>query len=411
MLFGSTTLEVAIGMVFVYLLLSLLCSAINEYIEATLNYRGKNLRKGIEMLLNDQGLGEQHVGWLSKLLQRVKVTSPIPKPPPNSQHEDDAHEVLSPPASSPTSPPASAPQDLAYKLYSHGLVRALYRDQRQRKLPSYIPARTFALALWNIAGGSIGSGDTTNLDEIKTVIRQKIPHAELRQALITLIDEADGDFNKARKNIEEWYNAAMDRVSGWYKRRVQIILLILGFAMAIVLNADSINIGKALFQDDALRRSIVAQAEKLPPLPTPTPQSSPAETDEAKEKAVADAKQRVKEIRAQLNQTGLPLGWVRTQTDPQGNIANLDDPRRRPRFGNGNTEWQLWLIKLAGLLLTGLAISQGAPFWFDVLNKFMVIRSTVKPREKSHEEKSKDATGSDDDDDNGNDNNNKKKKS
>jgi hypothetical protein len=66
-------------------------------------------------------------------------------------------------------------------------------------------------------------------------------------------------------------------------------------------------------------------------------------------------------------------------------------------FGNGNTEWQLWFIKLAGLLLTGLAISQGAPFWFDILNKFMVIRSTVKPREKSHEEKSKDATDSDDD--------------
>ncbi|MFN2598074.1 MAG: hypothetical protein ABR563_12915, partial [Pyrinomonadaceae bacterium] len=50
------------------------------------------------------------------------------------------------------------------------------------------------------------------------------------------------------------------------------------------------------------------------------------------------------------------------------------------------------LLKLFGLFLTGLAISQGAPFWFDLLNKFMVIRSTVKPKEKSPDEASKDKT-------------------
>jgi hypothetical protein len=396
MLFGSTTLEVAIGMVFVYLLLSLLCSAINEYIEATLNYRGKNLRKGIELLLNDQGSGEQHLTPLSRFLQNLRITSPIPSSDNNTATGDAA-------SSSPSSPadPAAGKINLVDALYNHGLIRALYRDQRQRKLPSYIPARTFALALWNMAGDSLSGSDTTDLEKIKTVIRQKVPHVELQQALITLIDEAGGDFDKARKNIEEWYNAAMDRVSGWYKRRVQIILLLLGFGMAVALNADSINIGKALFQDDALRRSIVDQAEKFGPLPTPTPQASPAATEAeqeaAKKKAVDDAELRMKVVRAQLNETGLPLGWVRTKIDAQGKVTNPDDMRRRPMFGNGNTEWQLWLIKLAGLLLTGLAISQGAPFWFDILNKFMVIRSTVKPREKSHEEKSKDATDSDDD--------------
>lgn len=401
MLFGSTTLEVAIGMVFVYLLLSLLCSAINEYIEATLNYRGKNLRKGIELLLNDQGDGQHQPNWLSRLLQKVGITSPATPPDKKEATTDEGSSSSSTSDGSPTKKIS-----LVDALYNHGLIRGLYRDKRQRKLPSYIPARTFALALWNMAGGSLNSSDTTDLNQIKSVIREKVPHTELQQALITLIDEAEGDFDKARRNIEEWYNAAMDRVSGWYKRRVQIILLILGFVMAIVLNADSINIGKALFQDDALRRSIVGQAEKFGPLPTPTPQASPAETDSAeteaakeaaKEKAVADAKQRVKEVRAQLEETGLPLGWVRSKIDEQGKITNLDDMRRRPLFGNGNTEWQLWFIKLAGLLLTGLAISQGAPFWFDILNKFMVIRSTVKPREKSHEEKSKDATDSDDD--------------
>jgi hypothetical protein len=98
MLFGSTVLEVALGLMFVYLLLSLLCSAVREYIEAKLNSRAKYLQQGIRLLLNEtDGTG----------------------------------------------------MDLAEGLYSHGLVRPLYRNAA--KLPSYIPSRTFALALWNNA--------------------------------------------------------------------------------------------------------------------------------------------------------------------------------------------------------------------------------------------------------------------
>jgi hypothetical protein len=45
-------------------------------------------------------------------------------------------------------------------------------------------------------------------------------------------------------------------------------------------------------------------------------------------------------------------------------------------------------------LITGFAISQGAPFWFDLLNRFMVVRSTVKPNEKSEEQPSKERSSS-----------------
>jgi hypothetical protein len=342
MIFGSTVLEVAIGMIFVYLLLSLLASAINEYIEATLNYRGKNLRKGIELLLNDQ--------------------------------EDKA----------------ANHEDLAAALYSHGLIRGLYRNLDRRKLPSYIPSRTFALALWHLIAKR-EDGTTDNVTQIKGAI-EKLPNRELREALTILVGEAKGDFDQAIKNIGDWYEAGMDRASGWYKRRVQMFLLIIGFILASALNADTITIGKALFHDDALRNAIVDQAKNFGPLPTPVPQAS-AETDPAKIEAankqrIADAEQQVRIIRAQLGATGLPLGWVETQVGPDGEITNPNELRRRPLL----SERQRWSLKLMGLLITGFAISQGAPFWFDLLNKFMVIRSTVKPREKSREEGSKDAT-------------------
>lgn len=331
MMFGSTILEVAIGLLFVYLLLSLLCSAVAEYIEAKFNNRAKYLKQGITLLLNDT---------------------------------------------------AGGGVDLAAQLYAHGLVRPFYRDGT--KLPSYIPARTFALALWNIAStaaedassgaeGSGAAGVTVDLKAVRAAVATKLPNRELRTALLTLIDEAQGDIEKARRNIEEWYDGMMDRVSGWYKRRTTVLMLLLGFIVAAVVNADTINIANTLARDGALRSSLVAAAEQRirTPLPTTTTGRTPEEAD-------AEATSNLRSAHDAVNALGLPIGWT------MATASNKDDRRRVPdTFGD-------FFLKLVGILVTGFAISQGAPFWFDVLNKFMVVRSTVKPAEKSGEQPSKD---------------------
>ena len=346
MLFGSTVLEVIIGMIFVYLLLSLLCSAVGEYIEARLNNRAKLLQDGIRLLLNETS-GEG--------------------------------------------------ADLAKQLYEHGLIRPLYREKN--KLPSYIPARTFALALWNMAttvaaaeqassGGNTPAaapGITTDLKKIREAIANHLPNEELRTAMLTLIDEAEGDIERARKNVEDWYNGMMDRVSGWYKRRSAVILLVLGFIVAAAINADTITIAKSLVRDGALRDSIVAAAEQrlaTPPTPSPAPGGSTPADRAAREQA---AQENLRQAYADVNALGLPIGWTRQNF--------RIDARGIPTSGDFFWSWAGWqwlVLKLFGVLLTGFAISQGAPFWFDLLNKFMVIRSTVKPAEKSQEQPSKD---------------------
>jgi len=83
---------------------------------------------------------------------------------------------------------------------------------------------------------------------------------------------------------------------------------------------------------------------------------------------------RVQQNLAEIKKLGLPIGWTRAEGDPR----------------SLNISWQGWLLRIIGWLVTALALSLGAPFWFDMLNKFIVVRSTVKPKEKSPEEKSKD---------------------
>jgi hypothetical protein len=95
-----------------------------------------------------------------------------------------------------------------------------------------------------------------------------------------------------------------------------------------------------------------------------------------------EARCKLKRTQCEIEGLGLPIGWD-TGDDPQRKWPGWHWKR------DGGWWDQIYWHGL-GWLLTALAISLGAPFWFDVLNKFIVVRSTVKPKEKSPEEKSKD---------------------
>jgi hypothetical protein len=89
-----------------------------------------------------------------------------------------------------------------------------------------------------------------------------IQNPKVEQALMTLVDAAGDDISKVRENIEAWFDSAMDRVSGWYKRRAQWISLALGLGMAILFNADTITIGSSLSSDASMRNALVAAAQE-----------------------------------------------------------------------------------------------------------------------------------------------------
>ncbi|MDR4308756.1 hypothetical protein IHQ68_19215 [Chelatococcus sambhunathii] len=129
------------------------------------------------------------------------------------------------------------------------------------------------------------------------------------------------------------------------------------------MNLDAITVAQRLASDKTMRQAFVAQAEKAQPTNgTPSVEDLDAQL-------------------AKLRELGAPIGWAQGFPGPQNSTGAL---------ANGWSSIGPWLMVIFGWLVTAGAISFGAPFWFDVLNKFMVIRSTVKPREKSQEEGSED---------------------
>jgi hypothetical protein len=294
-----TMLDVLLGVTFIYLLLSLICTAAVEALEIVLKKRAASLKEAIARLLGDKTC------------------------------ED---------------------------LYSHALIQALYK--KGGRLPSYIPTRTFVVALME---GVLRRGVRGSVADLEQKVQALPAGSEpLKDALQALLAAADGDLARLQVGVADWFNAAMDRVSGWYKRRSQIIVFCIGLVIAAAYNIDTIQVVNQLSRDSALRAALVSAAEARQ-------RTGPGE---------AGFQQEVKV----LGDLGLPLGW---SFEPAGG-GPLTDLRRPP------SSVVDWVLKVLGLLLTGLAVSLGAPFWFDVLNKIVVVRSTVKPTEKSPEEPSKD---------------------
>lgn len=342
-MFGSRILEVAIGIIFVFLLVSMICSAIREGIESWVKARAAFLEHGIRELLHDRDA----VG-------------------------------------------------IARSLYTHPLIYGLYaaeyqpQDSKRRlsafarghDLPSYIPSRNFALALLDIAArgtGMHGVASSPAAPELSLALARvnvlNLENGPVQRVVIGAIDLAHGDMELAIANIAAWYDSAMDRVSGAYKRATQKLLLGIGLTVAVVLNVNIIAIAHHLFRDDVERATLVAQAESV-----------------AHDSSfiTGSSQQQYARARATLDSLRLPIGWDDMQLTPPWERHLVRDASGAER---SVTELRLWAYvfePLVGWTLAALAAMLGAPFWFDLLNKVMVIRSTVKPHEKSPEESSDD---------------------
>lgn len=254
-MFGSAALEVAIAVIFIFLLFSLVVSALNEIWLSRFDKRADFLAEGLGELLQDpQRRRFHHWNWF----ERKNL------------------------------PPSVA------NLYEHGLINAL---SRTNKWPSYISASTFSAAILDfITPGNPAS--TRTLEEFRRGI-EKIENARLKQSLVAILDAAEDDLDSFKHGIAAWFDRSMERVTGWYKRYAQFWLLILGFALAVGCNIDMIRIIHVLSTDPKVRAAVVAnatafeQANQGPPLPV-TPENARAKLDKAM---------------AELDKSQLPIGW------------------------------------------------------------------------------------------------------
>jgi hypothetical protein len=309
-------LDLAIGLSFLYLLLSLLGSGIVEIISWAQGLRATTLQDAINKLL-----------------------------------------------SNPT---------VATNVYAHPLVKGLqqttmvldkFRFWRKpvdggEKLPSYIPKDTFATVLMDVLRGTPGT--QLKLAEVEAAVKGLTAGSDLQKALGSILDEGVTDVAKARKAIGDWFDKAMERVSGEYKRYSQKVLMMVAIVLVFAINADSWRVASALWSDPALSAAVASAAVEASKDKSAT---APDKGEPDLDKAI----QRVVNANQKIDALKLPIGWKWKSIGQQ-------TPVQAPGI------WGWWILtKLLGLAFTVAAVSLGAPFWFDALNRLVNLRAAGKP--------------------------------
>jgi hypothetical protein len=363
-MFGSVVLDVAIGMAFVYLLLSVIASVVQEMLSAFMQLRAANLERGLRSLFSGDSLNSQ-MDLISSIYDHGLVRGLYSTPQMDSGTSRTKRQIF-----------VDNLRLKARKVIGISTDKPLSIKVNPVLLPSYIPSRTFALALVDILNPNKSVGEESMVSIVKSLADHSRTFRDNKasQALLTLALDAKGDVVAFQRNLEQWYNDAMDRVSGWYKRYTQRALIVIGLLMAIAFNVDSVRVARTLWLDRDARQAMVnAAGTYMKDNSTPTTQSS---VDMGK--LETQLQSNVQAFNNVTTSALLPLGWKHSWSYYEGSYR-----ASRKDFAFDA------LTLLAGWVMTALAISLGAPFWFDTLNKFMVVRSTVKPQEKSKPEAGK----------------------
>ncbi|MCB0558360.1 MAG: hypothetical protein H6573_22905 [Lewinellaceae bacterium] len=217
---------------------------------------------------------------------------------------------------------------------------------KSHRSPSYIKDETFQSILMDIVLKGEG------IDKLEAKI-DELPDEDLKNVLKQFLREADGKTDLFKEKVQGWYNDVMDRASGWYKRYTQKILVGVGFLIAILFNADTLAIYERLESDPDTLQKVVNLAEDFAGNENALAETAPAGQDFQSSlsnlKGLVD--NQIESVRSPLG-----LGWKNVVWEEVG--------------------WYDVVTKVLGWIVTALAVSMGAPFWFDLLRKMVNIRTS-----------------------------------
>ncbi|HAF30291.1 MAG TPA: hypothetical protein DCG75_14715 [Bacteroidales bacterium] len=312
---NSTILEVIIGLVFLYLLFSLLATFVNELIFTFFKFRANHLKKTIQIMMD------------------------------NNAEEGKA---------------------LFNKFHQHPLIQS-FLQKKGNGFPSYLDPEKFAAVIIEIYNEEkISKGK----DSAKESIEKLPKNNYLRHILLRYIEQGEDKTLELETNLKNWFNSVMERASGWYNRSIKKWTIVIALVIVILFNFDSIKVYQRLSKDSKVRKELVKYADnniekyaeyiKIDSNNIETNKELLEEMDSLKNEINTIIKEEINSIEQLAG-----IGW----TDGEIKTAIQDF-------------WSFSCIcRILGWFITALAISLGAPFWFDLLNKVMKLRGTGKQEE------------------------------
>lgn len=304
-------IEVLIVIFMTFLLLSLLVTSVTELIASFFRMRSAVLRKALADIITDDGLRAKF--YENDLLLGLK-----------NKTDGGAPAMF------------SHPSYIAPRAFARALLLTVLDTGKQTSPPDPTAPDPNAPDP-NAPHQNPQSLAKHSVEDILVSVN-KIQHAPLKRLLLGIVEATDRSLADLEDEIAAWYDSVMDRVSGYFKRRQQLISFAIGLILAAAFNVDVVHLADNAYKNDALRAQLVANAEIFAAAQSPDTEDAEAAINE------------LEEFSEQLKT--IALGW------PNGVSVEKVVPR------------------IPGWVLAALASMLGAPFWFDILSRFVRIRGT-----------------------------------
>jgi hypothetical protein len=332
---GLEFLDLVIGLIFIYLIYSIAASTLWEFFVNIFHLRANNLRD-----------------WIVNNFDFFNF---------ETDRSDKKKKIIS------------------NKILNHPMVRGMLKNPEvAEKNPSYISSKVFADVLLDLMVNHDSDPDnkpwkSVDINTLRSSLEtSKVLPQKLKSTLLQYISEASGDLQKVKDKLGTWYDEAQERLLGSYKKNLQVWIFVISSVLVCITNADTLKLVSYFYNNDDARVAIANKAAlfvkdtaivNLVTKIDSTAFNSASKRDKDALKAKADEKiTTLKKLNEELIQSSIPIGW-----------NNEDIKTYKSVFD--------YLKKIGGLLLSILAVSMGSPFWFDILNKLVSLRSSgTKPK-------------------------------
>jgi hypothetical protein len=402
--------DVAIGLLFIYLLYSLLVTIIQEMLSSSMAFRAKYLEEAIYRMLEDKDYYKGNFWQVIQLFRKSK----------EGKVRKKWKKGL-----------VSTPRTAGALFYAHPLVRFLSQGNVSQNV-SYLSRETFSKVLIDLLRGDKMDLSAKADDLITEALKDEkfkrgkdvsIP-TETLSFLRSLWTDCQGDVDAFKRSLETWFDDTMFQLTGWYKRSTRLIVFMVGLIIAVVFNVDTIYIVNKLEQNDDVRNQMTQMSgsfmqaypdlyhafqmnltadrnknermysDSIRKLKWQIQQKDTVRSDSLDSFVVMSLKAKLEKVLndsiqnlAKLDSTSKNVNdslasilkeyAIMSKSLIQGELATVDNIMGT---GIGSLKWSGLgglLKSIAGWLITALAISLGAPFWFDLLGKMMSIRSAM----------------------------------
>ncbi len=401
---NAAIIEVAIGLIFIFSLLSILVTQINTLIINFLNLKAKRLKEQLDMMLTDpvirakilthpligmveaaegativmdpsvtlsaqsaESLTEDKKARVSYINSKefVDVLVDVLTARTGKKLYEELDKVIG------TMPPSinkSKFRELLRQIQLQGTGLPQLRDL----IDTLEDAETQKQMLYalNLVDAALDKFQVESSDMIPLVLGIRQIGDKYMQTALEAVITASHSLNDAQEKLGHWFDSGMERASQVYLREMQRFSLVIGFLLALILNVDTLHVSQVLWEDPALRTAIaVTAATNVPQLENEITDSQAAPNGDLEESA-----NEVQDTLRQLLDLRLPIGWrfVPPTDETQGALeaSQTDSLNVWAYWPGNNPDWFGTVVrKIIGLLITTIAVAQGAPFWFDLLKR------------------------------------------